>query len=345
MKNNRRNFIRTTTLAGIGVSLAGNIPIHANSKGGPKGRIGIIGLDTSHVTAFTKAINAAQRPEFEGFAVVAAYPTKGSADMPVSIDRLEGFTAEIKAMGVEIVHSIEELLDKVDFILLESVDGRRHLDEALPVLKAGKPMFIDKPISNSLEGAIALFEASKKYKSPIFSASSTRFAPESVAIIEGKEGIGKVMGAHTYGPAGRQIGHLDMAYYGIHGIEALFTLMGTGCKEVTRLDTPIATVITGVWNDGRIGIFTATPEGGKAVFGGMVHGSLGAAEKIKILDGYEPLIVEIINFFRTGIEPIGNAETLEIFAFMAAADESKLRGGKPVGLEEMVRKAEKKLKH
>lgn len=332
MKNNRRNFIRSTTLAGIGIGLAGNISMYANSKGRPKGRIGIIGLDTSHVTAFTKTINDAQRAEFEGFAVVAAYPTKGSADMPASIDRLDRFTAEIRAMGVEIVHSIEELLDKVDFILLESVDGRRHLDEALPVLKAGKPMFIDKPISNSLEGTIALFEASQKYKSPIFSASSTRFAPESVAIMKGKEGVGRVLGAHTYGPAGKQIGHLDMAYYGIHGIEALFTLMGTGCKEVTRLDTPTSTVITGVWNDGRIGVFTATPEGGKATFGGTAHGSQGVAENIKILDGYEPLIIEIIDFFRTGLAPVSQAETLEIFSFMAAADESKRKGGKPVAL-------------
>jgi hypothetical protein len=150
--------------------------------------------------------------------------------------------------------------------------------------------------------------------------------------MKGKEGVGKVLGAHTYGPAGRQIGHLDMAYYGIHGIEALFTLMGTGCKEVTRLDTPTSTVVTGIWNDGRIGVFTATPEGGKASFGGTVHGSEGVAEKIKILDGYEPLIIEIINFFRTGLAPVSQAETLEIFAFMAAADESKRKGGKPVAL-------------
>lgn len=340
MGNKRRNFIRTTTLAGIGVGLAGNLPLYANGIRSREGKIGIIGLDTSHVTAFTKAINDKQRTEFEGFTVVAAYPTKGSADMPASIDRLDKFTEEIRAMGVQIVDSIEELLTKVDFVLLESVDGRRHLDEALPVLKSGKRMFIDKPVSNSLEGALALYEASKKYKAPMFSASSTRFAPESVAIMKGNEAVGNVLGAHTYGPAGKQVGHLDMAYYGIHGIEALFTLMGTGCKEVTRFDTPISTVVTGVWSDGRIGVFTATPEGGKASFGGVVHGSKGVAEKVKILDGYDPLIIEIIKFFRTGIVPVGSEETLEIFAFMAAADESKLRGGEPVALEDVLRSAE-----
>ncbi|HLT51478.1 MAG TPA: hypothetical protein VKZ93_05945 [Arenibacter sp.] len=339
MGNKRRNFIKSTALAGLGMSLAGNISMYANRTMVTGGRIGIIGLDTSHVTAFTKAINDKGRSEFEGFTVVAAYPTKGSADMPVSIDRISMFTEQIGEMGVEIVGSIKELLEKVDFVLLESVDGRRHYDEALPVLKAGKRMFIDKPISNNLIGTIALFEASKKYKTPIFSASSTRFSPESIAIRKGKEEVGKVLGAHTYGPAGKQVGHLDLAYYGIHGVEALFTLMGTGCKEVTRFDTPVSNVVTGVWNDGRIGTFTATPEGGKASFGGVVHGSQGVAEKIRILDGYDPLIVAIIDYFRTGIVPVTNEETLEIFAFMAAADESSLQGGKRVALEEVMRKA------
>ncbi|MBC9795211.1 Gfo/Idh/MocA family protein [Sinomicrobium weinanense] len=341
MENKRRNFIKSTALAGLGVGLAGNISMYANSKRNTGGRIGIIGLDTSHVTAFTKAINDTGRPEFEGFTVVAAYPTKGSADMPASIDRLSMFTEQVNAMGVEIVNSIEVLIGKVDFVLLESVDGRRHFDEALPVLKAGKRMFIDKPVSGNLAGAITIFEASEKYNVPVFSASSTRFAPESVEIAKGKATVGKVLGAHTYGPAKKQVEHMDLAFYGVHGVEALFTLMGTGCKEVTRFDTPVSNVVTGVWDDGRIGIFTATPEGGKASFGGVVHGSKGVAEKVKILDGYDPLLVKIIDYFRTGTVPVSKEETLEIFAFMAAADESKLRNGKPVTLEEVMHKATK----
>ena len=345
MKNDRRNFIKTTTLAGLGMGLAGNInPLYAKNDRKNEGKIGIIGLDTSHVVAFTKAINNTGQPEFKGFTVVAAYPTKGSADMSASIDRLDKFTEEVRAMGVEIVDSIDELLKKTDVILLESVDGRRHLEEALPVLKAGRRMFIDKPVSNSLAGAMAIFEASKKYRAPVFSASSTRFAPESLEILKGREDVGKVLGAETYGPAGLAVGHLDLAYYGIHGIEALFTLMGTGCKQVTRFDTPVSNVVTGVWNDGRIGIFTATPEGGEASFGGVVHGSKGVAGNVKILDGYDPLVVEIIKYFRTGTIPVSNEETLEIFAFMEAADESKLRGGKSVPLEEMMQKSREEAK-
>jgi len=345
MERKRRNFIKTTTLAGLGIGMTANIAeLYGSDRKKSMIKIGIIGLDTSHVTVFTKAINESGRPEFYGSKVVAAYPTKGSADLPDSIDRLDRFTEEIRGMGVEIVNSIDELLTKVDAVLLESVDARRHLKEALPVLKAGKRMFIDKPISNSLEGAIAIFEASKKYKTPVFSASSTRFAPESLKIAKGKDDVGKVLGAYTYCSAKKAIGHLDLAYYGIHGVEALFTFMGTGCKQVSRVDTPLSTVVTGVWDDGRIGVFTATPEGGKTVFGGMVHGSEGVKGNLEIFDGYDSLLIEIIKYFQTGAIPISNEKTLETFAFMKAADESKLRGGSAVTLEEVMQEAKLKAK-
>ncbi|MCK0136069.1 Gfo/Idh/MocA family oxidoreductase [Arenibacter sp. S6351L] len=340
MERKRRNFIKTTAMAGLGLSITGNIGSMYGTESKNLGlKIGIIGLDTSHVIAFTKSINHSGRPEFHGAKVVAAYPTKGSADLPDSIDRLNKFTDEIREIGIEIVNSIDELLKKVDAVLLESVDARRHLKEALPVLKAGKRMFIDKPISNSLENALAIFKASQKYKVPIFSASSTRFSPESLEIARGNKDVGNVLGAYTYCSAKKAIGHLDLAYYGIHGIEALFTLMGPGCNQVTRVDTPVSTVVTGVWEDGRIGVFTATPEGGKATFGGLVHGSTGVKANIEISGGYDPLLIEIIKYFRTGVTPVSNVETLEIFAFMKAADESKLRGGLSVSLAEMMKKA------
>ena len=343
---NRRGFIKTATIAGIGLGITGNVSsmdIKSSVKAGK--RVGIIGLDTSHVVAFTSELNNEPRkPEFGGFKVVAAYPTKGSADLSFSVGRLEKFTDSVRALGVEIVDSIDELLKKVDVVLLESVDGRVHLEEAIPVLKAGKRMFIDKPLSNSLAGAIAIFEASKKYNVPIFSCSTTRFAPETLEIVKGKEGVGHIIGANTFCPAGGIAGHLDMAFYGIHGIESLFTLMGNGCREVTRITTSVADTLVGTWNDGRCGIYCATPKGGKGVFGGTVFGSDGVEEKVQILAGYPPMLVEITEYFRTGIVPVSQEDTLAVFAFMKAADESKLKGGKPVSLESVMNKANQEAK-
>ena len=200
-------------------------------------------------------------------------------------------------------------------------------------------MFIDKPVSHNLAGAIALYEASEKYNLPVFSSSTSRFAPATLEIVKGKEKLGKVLGAHTFGPAGSAVGHLDMAFYGIHGIESLFTLMGNGCKEVVRFDSAVGDMVVGTWNDGRIGTFSAIPEGGKGGFGGTVFGDQGVEEQVQILAGYDPLLVHIVEYFRTGKVPISPEDTLEVFAFMEAADESKKNGGKPVSIESVMQKA------
>lgn len=341
--SNRREFIRASLLAGAGLGLLSNASLLSKDLSAEGKKIGMIGLDTSHCPDFTITINnQSAGPEFAGYKVVAAYPTKGSADFPASINRLAGFTEQLRKMGVEILDSEDELLKKVDMVLLESVDGRPHLEQVLPVLKAGKRVFIDKPISSSLAGAIAIFEASKKYNVPLFSSSATRFAPAVRDIVQGKT-VGNVLGADTYCSTGLAPGHPDLFFYGIHGVESLFTVMGTGCKEVVRFNTQSTDTVVGTWNDGRIGTFRSTPHGGKSGIGGTVFGVKGIASMGEGAD-YEPMLVEIIEYFRTGIAPVRPEETLEIFAFMEAADESKLKGGAPVTLESVMQKAKQKAK-
>jgi hypothetical protein len=134
---NRRDFVKTATIGGIGLGLAGNVSSLYGKTGTTSGKIGIIGLDTSHSIAFTKALNSADAgTEFGGYKVVAAYP-KGSNDIKSSVERIPGYIEDVKKQGVEIVNSIDELLTKVDFVLLETNDGRLHLEQAIPVLKVG----------------------------------------------------------------------------------------------------------------------------------------------------------------------------------------------------------------
>ena len=335
----RREFIKTTTFGGIGLGLAGKSLFIDDAGIIQTGRIGIIGLDTSHSTAFTKALNdPAAGPEFGGYKVVAAYP-KGSNDIKSSADRIPGYTDEVKKLGVEIVNSIEELLPKVDVVLLETNDGRLHLEQALPVLKAGKRMFIDKPVAASLSDAIAIFEAAKHYKVPVFSSSSLRYIEGAKEIGEGS--LGKVLGADVYSPATIEKTHPDLFWYGVHGIETLFTIMRTGCKRVVRTFTDNTDLVVGTWNDNRIGTFRGIRYG-KADYGGTVFGEKGIGVLGKY-SGYNLLLAEIVKFFQTGIVPVNPEETIEIFAFMAAAEESKLSGGLPVELEKVIRSAREKI--
>jgi predicted dehydrogenase len=298
-------------------------------------RAGMIGLDTSHVPAFTKAFNNPKATgDLAGVKVVAGYP--GGTDMPASRDRVAGFTEQLRGMGIEIVDSIPKLLEKVDVVMLESVDGRIHLQEAIPVILAGKPLWIDKPAAGSLADTIVIYELAKKHNVPCFSSSSLRFGPGIQEALK-NESIGQIMGAATWGPCSYSPGTPDMFFYGIHGIEPLFTLMGTGCETVSRVHTNDTDFVTGVWKDGRVGTYRGIRKG-KASSGAAVFGSKGIVQAEKS-GGYEDLCREIGRFFKTGKPPVSAEETIEIFAFMEAADESKRQGGAPVSLAEVLAKA------
>ena len=149
-------------------------------------RAGIIGLDTSHAIAFTKLLNdTTAKDRVEGCRVVAAYP-KGSPEIKSSVERVPEYTKQVKELGVEIVDSIDSLIAKVDVVFLETNDGRPHLEQVLPVLKAHKPVFIDKPIAGSLADAVAIFDAANQHKVPVFSSSSLRFAEGAQALRDRK---------------------------------------------------------------------------------------------------------------------------------------------------------------
>jgi len=334
-KIDRRHFIKTTTATGIALS-AGIAPAISKGLAGEDVKVGIIGLDTSHCTAFTKLLNDPDAADdIAGYKVVAAYP-KGSYDIESSISRIPKYTEEIKTLGVEIVDSISALLDKVDVVLLETNDGRPHLEQAIPVLKAGKPVFIDKPIAGSLSDAVAIFEASEKYNVPVFSSSSLRYLSNAQRIRRG-ESIGKVVGADVFSPASLEKTHPDLFWYGIHGVEMLFTVMGAGCRKVTRFHTTDTDIVVGTWYDDRLGTFRGI-RSMKSGYGGTAFGEEGVAE-IGPYESYRGLVVEIVNFFRTGKPPVSATETLEIYAFMEAADESKRRGGASVYLDEVLEAA------
>ena len=297
-------------------------------------RVGIIGCDTSHVIAFTKIIN---NPDATGalaeVEVTAAFPG-GSPDIPDSHNRLAGYVKQLREKGIKIVDSLEELANETDAILLESVDGRPHLAQFKAVAK-GKPIFVDKPAAGSLADLLAIYRIADETKTPVYSSSSLRFAKEIQAAVADKS-IGDMIGAETASPMSIEKHHPDLFWYGIHGVEPLFTIMGTGCESVTRVDSPLSTVVVGKWNDGRLGSYRGEKKGYYYTF--TVYGNKGALQG-KTTGGYDLAVLEICKFFTSGKPPVARDETIEIYAFMEAADESKRLGGKPVKLADTIDRA------
>jgi len=294
-------------------------------------RIGIIGTDTSHCIAFSKLLNDPKtKDHVPGGRIVAAFKG-GSPDIEASATRVDKIAAQLqKDFGVRLYDSIEEMCQHVDAVMLESVDGRPHLAQARSVIKAGKPLFIDKPMAASLKDAVEIFRLAHAANVPVFSASSLRFGKTTQAVRNGS--IGRVLRAETFSPVNLEPHHPELFWYGIHGVEALFAVMGAGCETVKRGTTEDGRIeVTGTWQGGRIGIFRQ----GKKGYGGTAKGEKGEAP-VGGYDGYGPLLVEVIKFFQSGISPVPKRETLEILAFMEASDESKRLNGQPVKLADVL---------
>jgi predicted dehydrogenase len=322
----------------LAVALMLTVAAVASAADEPKPlKVGIIGLDTSHVAAFTQLLNDPKADgDLAGIRVVAAFPG-GSKDIESSRSRVEGFTKTLKEKhGVEMVNSIDELLGKVDVVLLESVDGRPHLEQARPVIKAKKPLFIDKPVAGTLADAIEIYDLARANNVPLFSSSSLRFSA-GIAGMRSNEKLGAVLGCDAYGPCSLEEHHPDLYWYGIHGVETLYTIMGPGCETVTRVNQKGTDFVTGTWKDGRVGTFRGI-RAGKADYGATVFGSK-AVLPAGGYGGYKPLVVEFCKFFRTGKPPVSAEETLELMTFMEAADESKRQNGAPVKLADVLAKA------
>ena len=291
-------------------------------------RLGIIGTDTSHVSAFAQLLNDdAARDHVPGARVVAAYKG-GSKDLEDSHSRVDKFAEELRTKwDVELVPDIPTLCSKVDAVLLESVDGRVHLDQARPVIAAHKPLFIDKPLASTLDDAREIARLAQEAGVPWFSASSLRYSEIATTMK-----FDDTQAAITWGPGPFEAHHqLDLSYYAIHPVEMLYALLGPGCQEVTRIFTPDGDIITGLWKGGKTGtVRTIRPYG---PYGAVVFRTQQVVQSSpEMLVDYRPLVVQIVKFFRSGVPPLPNDETLEIFAFMDAAQRSREAGGAPMKL-------------
>jgi len=283
-------------------------------------RIGIIGFDTSHVPAFTRLLNDADDPfHVPGGRVVVGYPSF-SEDLEASYSRVDGFVRDVtETYGVRLVDSPEKVVEQVDAVLLESVDGRRHLAEARPVIEARRPLYIDKPMAANYADAAAIAALAREHGCPVFSSSSLRY-DANITRLRGDAGLGAILACDAFSPATLDPTNPGLFWYGVHGVEILYTFMGTGCKEVTAHASDAYDLVVGSWPEGRIGTVRGLRAGARD-YGATVYGENRVAQTTynKQIPMYAKLLEQIVAFFRGGPVPVPLDETLEIMAFMQAA--------------------------
>ncbi|MBI3464118.1 MAG: Gfo/Idh/MocA family oxidoreductase [Planctomycetes bacterium] len=292
-------------------------------------RLGIVDFDTSHVVEFTKRFNHVDSAEdqwVEGARVVVGCP--GSSK--IAPDRVPGYTEQMKKYGVPLVDKPEDMLGKIDAVLVESLAGDPHLERVRPFLERGIPAYVDKPFACRSADAKEMVRLAQTHHVPIFSSSSLRYAPEVVEAAEGKAATGRVLGAHTYGPAPLDPGNPGLFHYGIHPVEMLYALMGPGCRWLSCVKDVGGEAATGYWEDGRIGSVRGIRSGASA-YGFTVFGDKAVAQRgVSAQYIYRELLKQIVSMLEKREAPIAPEVTLEIVAFIVAALESGDHHGRPV---------------
>lgn len=293
-------------------------------------RIGLVGLDTSHVIAFTRILHDT-RDAFHvpGARVVAGYPG-GSPDMERSSSRVGQYTEELRdRYGVAIVDSIEAVVEASDAVCLESVDGRVHLEQFRRIAPSAKPTFIDKPFATSAADAGAIAQLARTHRVPLMSCSALRYAqPLTEALAD--DSAGEIIGIDCAGPMEIEPTQPGLFWYGIHAVEMAYAALGAGCEHLTGLTSDDHDAVCGVWNDGRIALIRGNRRGNTS-FTAVVHRER-ESRFVNASAGRKPyyasLVESILNMVRSGRPPFDVEETVEIVRFIEEANALRDSGRK-----------------
>lgn len=290
-------------------------------------KIGLVGLDTSHVTAFASLLNDSANPNHvTGGKIVAAYPG-GSKDFELSWSRVEGFTKTLREKyAVEMKETPEAVAEAVDLLFITSVDGRVHREQFERTAKFRRPTFIDKPLAVSVADAEAIVRLANAEKVPLMSCSSVRYSDELVAALAGKRA--DVIGCDAFGPLSEVPTQPGLFFYGVHAVDALVSVMGHGCTEVGALRTEGGDVLTLAWPGGRIGSVRLTRDGhGK--YGCTIHRKTGAQfvdASASKRPAYASLLEAILRSLPQGKSDVPADEMLDTIRILEAANSARQTG-------------------
>ncbi len=297
-----------------------------------KKRIGMIGLDTSHIEVFAKMLNNPDDPNYiPDWKISAGWPG-GSPDFDLSISRVDQYTSLLRdECEAKILETPEAVAEQSDLIFILTIDGRVHLDLFKRVVPYGKPVFIDKPLAAGLADAEEIFRLAEEHGVPVMSCSSLRYADNLQAALDGGNGQGSITGCDVFGPLEIMPPLPGIYWYGVHSVEILVTAMGSGCCRVNVIKNADNDAIICEWKDGRMGVIRGVRKS-HTQFGITLHRESGAqALDLQANDRpyYAGLLDKILDNLPEGRSPVSNAQMLEVIRIMDAANESR-ESGRPV---------------
>ncbi len=274
-------------------------------------RIGIVGSDNSHALAFAQLLNTekgAGDPRWADARCVALYGT----------DPVRNAEVIEKGQIPFLAPTLEDMLDRVDAVMVVWRHGDLHAGHALPFIRAGKPVFVDKPFAIRLEDCQAMLEAAAESGAPLTSYSTTRWTPAIRSLRERTSALGEIRMGQVSGPADRESEYGGIFFYANHAIEMMLTLFGHGAAGIYAREGQgnITSVVR--WPDGRLANLNLG-KSAKATYSATLHGTEGwLSETIDITNCYADGLAVFMEMVRTGQRPLTDAQLLEPTRIMHA---------------------------
>lgn len=290
-------------------------------------RLGAIGVDNSHVVAFTQRINELNDAGQTRCRMVALWHDDKPDTAP---ERAQKQLEQAAKLGAKPVDTLEHMLDQVDGVVLVQVNGNKHYDLARPVLEHSLPLFIDKPLTCDLPQARKLLEETHRGNARIYSSSSLRWVPEIASLDHAA--LGKLVAIDAFGPSGHNPTMEGIYFYGVHVVEMIDQIWGPGVKRVSAVAMPERELFDLDYQDGRYARARLDRKA-KYVFGATVHGEKDVKQFVVSGDLYKPMVQGMVKFFEGGEPPVKLRDIVENIAVMSAANASIKKDGAWVNVE------------
>ncbi len=280
-------------------------------------RVGILGTENSHAKTFTSVINA-ENSAYPDFEVVALYA--------LELQPSEAIASNYP--NIKICTSIEEMVDMVDCAMITARHGKYHKDFAMPFIKAGKPVFIDKPFAITMEDVNEILDTAEEYNVPVMGGSGCKLSLSLLGLKTEMESgaIGAVKNAVVSFPCDVNSVYGGMYFYGSHLVEMVLTLFGYDPISVTAFINN--DFLSAVMHYEKLDVYLSFAKSYTAV----VYGESGfIAREISISDIYGYEVEHFAEMVRSKSSSLSRKQLAKPIEVLNALEES-LRTGTTVAI-------------
>jgi len=289
-----------------------------------KFNVALIGLDTSHAIEFARRIQGSDYPDNRRVSGLSASHCLRFATHFQDDAGLDVRQKLLESWGIKVTSDFSEAVTVCDGLMLTINEPALHLPYLKRCLELKKPIFLDKPLADTLENGREMVKLAIAAKVPFFCSSALRCDP---AVEAAARLMPSPAAVTVWGPLGTAPFGSSVLWYGVHAFEMLQRLMGCGAATVQVIKDMRGMVVHVGYCDGRRGVVELTADAYR--YGGVLRDHRSPEVHFSVQDStifYDCLMTKVAGFFLTGQSPLPVDDMLEVMGMLDAAERSEHSG-------------------